>query len=340
LSDAVLHEPSEKSPENGLWARASWLLCLVPLVAIIELVLHVKQTSDVVPEQDWAQARDAVKAEIQPEDLVVFAPFWSDPLGRRTFGDGIASMKREGRSDDDRWKRAFEVSIRGAHDEEIATHWKKIKEEKKGAVTITLYENPHYTRVIDDIVELVSPDHLTVSTISAGGGEQSCTFQRGTTAGGSTVVPQGLLTPADKFVCAGGHVGVAVLHALDHHPHLCIFATPIQSSTLRLRFSNVTFGPSLVGHSGLQWVVERTPAPDKISIGFFSSFAGADPQAPKTESLIGTHFHKVGVGWVGFELPTSDLDGKKGDLIADIGSSNQRQFCFEATTRRAPEAGH
>ena len=48
----------------------------------------MKQTThDVVPESDWAAARDVVKAELQPDDLVVFAPFWADPLGRRSFGD-------------------------------------------------------------------------------------------------------------------------------------------------------------------------------------------------------------------------------------------------------------
>lgn len=297
----------------------------MPLVAVVELALHVKQTtSDVVPDADWTAARDVVKADLQPDDLVVFAPFWADPLGRRSFGDSIATMKREGRSDERRFARAYEVSIRDAHDAGLAG-WKQVKQQKTGAVTVTLYQNPDFTKVIDDTVDLVTPERLTVSKID-GAGEQPCTFQHGATAGGSTVVPQGLLTPADKFVCQGGHVGVAVLHALDHHPHLCIYATPMQGSTLRLRFSNVTFGASLHGHSGIQWLVERTPAPEKVSVTF-SAF----------DRLIGTHFHKVGVGWVGFELPTNDIDGKKGDLTVDLGASSQRQFCFEATTRM--EAG-
>ena len=155
------------------------------------------------------------------------------------------------------------------------------------------------------------------------GVEQPCAFQRGSSQGGSTVVPQGLLVPADKFVCQGGHVGVAVLHGLDHHPHVCLYATPMQGASLRMKFSNVTFGSSLHGHSGIQWLVERTPAPEKVAVTF-SAF----------DRLIGTHFHKVGVGWVGFELPTAELDGKKGDLVAEIAPSSQRQFCFEATTRR------
>jgi len=308
------------------WSRlaiAGLLLCAVPLVSVVELVLHVKQTtSDVVPESDWALARDTVKAELQPNDLVVFRPFWSDPLGRRTFGPEIATMKREGRSDLRRFARAFEVSIRGAHDEELAS-WKKVKETKHGAVTVTLLENPSYTPVIDDLLDLVGPERLSVSRVDSSGVEQPCSFQRGASQGGSTVVPQGLLVPADRFVCQGGHVGVSVLHGLDHHPHVCLYATPMQGATLRMKFSNVTFGPSLHGHSGLQWLVERTPTAEKVAVTFSA-----------LDRPIGTHFHKVGVGWVGFELPTPELDGKKADLVAEIAPASQKQFCFEATTRR------
>lgn len=233
-------------------------------------------------------------------------------------------MKREGRSDERRFARAIEVSIRAAHAEELSG-WRRVKEQKAGAVTVALLENPAYTPVIDDLVDLVSPDRLSVARVDDEDHEQACTFQRGASAGGSTAVPQGLLTPADKFVCpGGGHAGVAVLHALDHHPHVCIYATPQKGATLRLRFSNVAFGSSLFGHSGLQWVVERTPAPEKLSVSF--SALG---------HRIGTHFHKVGAGWTGFELPTPELDGKKGELVVEIAPSGQRQFCFEATTRHA-----
>jgi hypothetical protein len=296
----------------------------VPLVALVELALHVKQTSsDIVPESDWTAARDVVKAELHADDLVVFAPFWADPLGRRSFAD-LATLKREGRSDVRRFARAFEVSIRGAHDPELAD-WKRVEEKHAGAITITLLENPSLTKVIDDALDFVTPDRLTVSRVD-GDHESPCTYQHASSAGGSTVVPQGLLTPADRFVCpGGGHVGVAVLHGLDHHPHVCIYATPLATSTLRLKLANVSFGTSLFGHAGIQWMVERNPSPERVEVAF-SAFGRP----------IGTGFHKVGVGWRGFELPTPELDGKRGDLVADVSPSGQKQFCFEVTTRRGP----
>jgi hypothetical protein len=312
---------AEESRAKKVLARAGVLLCLVPIVPVVELLLHAHQTSSVVPDEDWTAARDLVKAQIQPDDLVVFAPFWADPLGRRAFGDAIASREREARSDERRFRRAFEVSIRGAHEPALAD-WKTVEEKRAGDVTIRLLENPSYTPVFDDVLERL--ERLTVTRIDASG-EQPCTFQRGSTAGGSTVVPQGLLTPAEKLVCSGGHVGIAVLHALDHRPHVCLYATPISGATLHLRFSNVRFGSSLFGHSGIQWVAERTPTPEKVPMTFYGD-----------GHLLGTHAHKVGSGWTGFELPTPELEGKTGELAVEIGSSSQRQFCFEATTRGAP----
>jgi hypothetical protein len=230
-------------------------------------------------------------------------------------------MKREGRSDVGRFARAYEVSIRGAHDDALAG-WKKVSEKQTGQVTVTLLENPAPTKVIDDLLDFV-PERVAVSRLDASG-ESPCVFQHGASQGGSTVVPQGLLVPGDKFVCSGGHAGIAVLHGMDHHAHLCLYASPLNGAKLRLRFKDVTFGPTLLGHSGVQWMAERNPTPERIAVTFHAF-----------DHLLGTHAHKVGAGWTAFELPTPELDGKKGELVADVQPSSQRQFCFEATTRQA-----
>lgn len=293
----------------------------VPLIGVVELVLHVRQTSSVVPDSDWIEARRIVAAELAPDDLVTFAPSWTDPLGRRFFGPDIATPKRAARSDERRFRRAFEVSIRGAHDATLAG-WKKVSEKRAGAVTITVLENPSYTKVVEDLVDLVRPDRLSVQR--ADGAE--CPYSRGSSAGGSTVVPQGMLVPAEKFVCQGGHVGVAVMHDLEHRGRLCISASP----GVRMRFKDVTFSDAIFGHSGVQWVAERAP----------------DPQKPeRTELTLTTgegrplvvHTHRLGVGWVGFEIPTEEYAGKKMDLVAEVSGSQQRYFCFEASTREVPK---
>lgn len=296
------------------------LLAAVPLVGALELVLHVKQTTvDVVPDKDWAAARDAVAKDLKPDDLVTFAPFWSDPLGRRTFGDEIMTPKRAARSDEARFVRAWEVSIRGFHDPTLE-RWKKVSERKYGSVTVTLLENPAPEKVVSDLLDFVHPDRMSVTRVD-GSGESQCAFQRGATSGGSTVVPQGLLVPADKFVCSGGHVGVTVLHDLTHHARLCLNANA-GPGTLRLKFTGVTFSESIVGHSGIQWMGERGPSRNVATITFLAD-----------NRPIGTHLHRHGAGWVNFELPTSELAGKRGDLVAEVAGQVDRFYCFEASTR-------
>ncbi len=300
------------------------MLAAVPLVGIVELGLHVKQTtSDIVADEDWLAARDAVKAQLEPHDLVIFAPFWADPIGRRWFGDELAGIKREARPDETRFRRAFEVGIRGAHRPELEG-WKKVEERTTGKITVGVYENPSFGVVHTDLVDLVAPDRLTVSRLDGtGGAEVPCPWQHGAGQPGGLGVPQGPAIPGDKFVCGGGAtVGVAVLHALDHHPHLCIFATPMGAGVLRMRFAGVTFGASLHGHSGVQWVNERTPSAERIMVAF-SAF----------DRPIGQNIHRVGAGWTGFEFPTAELVNKKGDLVAEVSGAGPHAYCFEADTR-------
>jgi hypothetical protein len=298
-------------------------MCAVPLVGVVELVLHVKQTtSDQVPDGDWLAARDAVKAEAKPEDLVIFAPFWVDPIGRRWFGDELAGLKREARPDETRFPRAFEVGIRGDHRPELEG-WKKVSERQVGKVTIGLYENPAPVKLHTDLLDLVGPERMTVSR-SEGQNESPCPWQHGVGQPGGLGVPQGVALPGDRFVCSGGgYVGLAVLHALDHHPHLCLFASPQGGGSLKIKFSNVRFGTALHGHSGVQWVTERVPSLDRASVTF-SAF----------DRPIGQNVHKIGAGWTGFEFPTPELAGKQGDLIAEVTNpSAPRAYCFEADTR-------
>jgi hypothetical protein len=158
-----------------------------------------------------------------------------------------------------------------------------------------------------------------------GNTETPCAFQHGVGQPGGLGVPQGLAVPANKFVCTGGgFVGVAVLHALDHHPHVCFSISPKgTTSTTQITFSDVTFGNALHGHAGVQWVTERTPSDERIQITFSA-----------LDHILGQNSHKVGSGWTGFEFPTPELVGKHANLVARIVHTGQaRGYCFEADTR-------
>ncbi len=303
-------------------ALKRWAFTLVPLVGLVELALHWKQTRDVVPDADWLAAREGVKAELHDRDLVVFAPEWSDPLGRLFFGADIMTLGRAARPDATRFERAFEVSMRGAHSAELS-RWKKVAERRYGALTVTTLENPSFVPLKDDLVAQIGAKVVRVSRVDAAG-ETPCPWQHGVTQSGSTYVPQGPAVPGDKFVCQGSYVGVGVLHDLDHRPRQCIFAGTIPGATLRIRFADVAYGAVLHGHDGVQWVTDRTKAGDSVHISF---------KAMGQE--IGHHTHKPGTGWVGFELPMRELSGQHGELVVEVSArgQGQKQFCFEADTR-------
>jgi hypothetical protein len=298
-----------------------WAFVVVPAVGVLELVAHSWQTSaGVTPESDWRAAREVVKGKIKSDDLVIFAPSWADPVGRETFGDEIATLEREAFPDVTRFARAFEVSIRGKHRDELAG-WREVSRDRVGGITITTFENPAPVKILDDLVLHVVPQGMT-ATRADGARETDCNFtQGGGQAGG---LGSGMAIPSARFNCqGGGFVGVSVLEPFDYQARKCIFAQPLGgAAVLRIRFANVAFGKALHGHHGLYSEHERGGSP--VALVWKAE-----------DKTLGRVVHNDGDGWKGFELDTRDLEGKRGELIAEISAANpaRRQYCFEADTR-------
>jgi hypothetical protein len=299
----------------------AWVLALVPLAGLVELAVHLKQANGAVPDADWLAARDAVTAIARPEDLVVFAPHWVDPIGRRWFGDSVATLAREARPDETRFPRAIEVSIRGKHTPELAG-WQKTDERQIGKVTIATLVNPSPAKVIDDLLAHDGAG-MRVSRLD-GPRETDCPYGRvGPQTGGLGFGPA---IPGARFMCSGGSfVGITVLPAIDYSARRCFYAPPPGGpSALRLRFEDVRFGTALHGHHGIYVEAER----NREGVPVSTTFRVGD-------RVLGTVTHHDGDGWKGFELPTSDLAGTTGELVADVtaANGNRRMYCFEADTR-------
>ncbi len=314
------NEPPRRDLRSwGAWKR--YAFALVPTLAFLELAAHVAQATRHVADADWILARDAVQAELQPDDLVTFAPGWVDPIGRSVFKD-VATLEREARPDDTRFARAIEVSIRDAHLAELAA-WKVTGRKRVGAITLTTYENPSFAKVLDDLVTHLAPGRAELTHVDARG-ETSCPFTRTRSQSGN--IGYGPAIPGDRFLCPdGGFAGVSVVQALDYLPHRCIFAPPPGSGgALRLRFTEVAFGKTLHGHHAISWAQERYHDGAQVTLTFRSG-----------EHLLGKLVHSDGDGWKSFELDTSELEGTRGDLIAEVSSPNPRDrlYCFEADTR-------
>src|SRR5205814_7569859 len=91
----------------------------------------------------------AVRAGFREGDLIVFAPAWIDPLGRRELGD-LMPLSMVGRPDAARYARIWELSIRGARAPEAAGL--PVEERARhGLITVSRYRQPALT-VLADLV--------------------------------------------------------------------------------------------------------------------------------------------------------------------------------------------
>jgi len=309
--------------ENTREKVAKWAFVLVPLAALVELAAHATQVQSAATDADWAAARAAAQPLIHPDDLVVFAPRWTDPIGRASFGDALTGVAREASADETRFPRAIEVSTRGAHAPELAS-WRKADEKRAGPFTITTLENPSYARTLDDLVAHLGEGRAQAALIDGSGGVTPCPWSDGGGAqsGGLGFGPA---VPNAKFGCRAVFAGVTVLTDLEYRSRRCIFAPPPGGpAALRITFKDVAFGQVLHGHHGLYVEAERGKEGTPVYLAFSAR-----------EKRIAKIAHVDGDGWKGFELPTGDLAGQTADLVAEItsGSNNRRLYCFEAITR-------
>lgn len=298
-----------------------YVFLAIPAIGLLELAAHIVQVTTRIPAEDWAAARDGVKAGVRPNDLVVFSPAWLDPLGREYFRDNLATIGREARPDDTRFARAFEVSIRGEHLAEFEG-WKVEATQHFGAITVNILDNPSPATVIDDLVDHAAPDKAQVALVE-GGNETGCPWTRGSPQTGQIGFGPGI--PADRFVCPrSSFVATSVVPANDFRPHRCLYAPPVGgSSVLRIRFVDVEFGRTLHGHQAISWAAARYNSPPVTLVWK----AQGRTLARLTE--------QDADGWKPFEIDTGDLAGQKGELVAEVSapSGSNRQYCFEADTR-------
>jgi hypothetical protein len=310
------------------WQR--WAFAAVPAVGLLELGAHVVQTHGAVPDSDWRSARDFLGANVKPDDLVSVAPYWADPIGREELGPEIATLEREARPDESRFPRAFEVSIRGAHDASL-DGWRQTDERRFGGVTVRTLDNPDPVHVLDDLVSMVGAQRMQVSRVD-GDKVIDCPFTHAAAAGGG--LGSGPALPADRFVCPGaGFVAASVAADLDYRPRRCIYTMPPGGrQVMRIRFVGVRLGRALHGHHGLYVEAERNKSGAPITITFRVG-----------DKAVGSVVHHDGEGWKPFEFDTSELataattdaPGGRVDLVAEIGANSpeRRMYCFEADTR-------
>ncbi len=117
------------------------------LVAVWEIQTIAHAGNDTGTDSEWSSAARMIESKWKVGDLIVFAPRWTDPLGRRELGH-LLTIDDAARPDGDRYAIIWELSIRGAQAPE--TRGRKLEwSGHSGAVSIKKWVAPPAIVVTD-----------------------------------------------------------------------------------------------------------------------------------------------------------------------------------------------
>lgn len=126
----------------ALSSRPSPIACVPALllvaIACWEMCAAGRDARSAPGDEAWRAAAAVVRAGHRVGDLIVFAPDWIDPIGRRELGD-LIPLAMAGRMDAARYGRIWELAIRGAQAPETAG-LTAVASEDHGGVVVRRYE--------------------------------------------------------------------------------------------------------------------------------------------------------------------------------------------------------
>ncbi len=304
------------------------LCALLPLVAVGELVAAEVQKRKVPTDQDWRAAAAAASAARKPGDMILVAPRWAEPLGRKALGEvgkDLVDLRMAGRSDLDTVPRVLELSIRGKDDPQTKG-FRLVDEQRFGHVTLRTLENPQPEKLVRDLVAEVGPAAKAMR-IAADGATEACRWEEA-----STRMPglfQGPPIPPKRFLCppydpSWSWVGETVITDLEYVPRRCIMLHPSDKHT-GIELPSGPIGTKVVAYVGLHVFAERekTKAPVHARI----SIDGVEVAHAR---------HVDGDGWLRFEGSTQSFAGQQKPVRVETwaeGSSQLRVACVAAELR-------
>ena len=110
-------------------------------IAIWEILATRCDATSVPDDAAWERASAVVRAHYQPGDLIVFEPKWIDPVGRYHLGD-LIPIDMAARMDDAHYARTWELSIRDAHDPELAKYRPELDQTVDGIEIKLVHRQP------------------------------------------------------------------------------------------------------------------------------------------------------------------------------------------------------
>jgi hypothetical protein len=243
----------------------------VATLALVETTLALTAQARVARADEWEAAAVAVRALFRPGDLIVFAPAWVDQIGRAHLGD-LMPPEMVGRADDDRYRRVFEVSVRGAA---AGVGGRVVSDERHGRVRVRLFEAPHPAEVLTDFT--ARAEEARVTQRAGGAADESPCYSDGPAA----------------YRCAQTRVERRTLE-VDYRPRRGLLVPVDGARTTAVTFDGAALGTTLVGYTGLSDYFSRKNADGPVTFRVLVDGA---------EALRVTHGNAD--GWRRFALPTS-----------------------------------
>jgi hypothetical protein len=304
-SGAPRRETRERQRQRPRASRRLALLLLGAVLALCawEVGATLRQHLGAPTDADFRAAAEKLRPQHRPDEPILFAPHWMDPLGRRFFGE-LVPFELLLLSDVDRYPRVWLVSVRG-HRHPWLGDLRPKKSFEVGPVRVELYEKPA-DEVLYDFTR--SWDRARVERV----GDQVVSCPR-----------QG-----DRFACdprAGWNSVKSQLAEVGHRPYRCIYAHPVEGQLMRIHFPAVPLGKRIVGYTGIDDFEnrKRSEAPVMLTVR-----VGGRPA--------GTIAHQSQWPWRRFEIDTSPEDGQRAEVVFEVGAEKAyaRSFCFAAEARR------
>jgi hypothetical protein len=135
---------------------------LLVLVSLWEAVAAHRDATSAPTEDAWNRAAQVVRVAHRPDDLIVFAPGWADPIGRLHLGD-LIPLEMAGRMDAARYPRIWELSIRGARAPETAGLSPVVEIEVDG-ITVRRFDRTPAV-VVSDALAVAHPGQVVLAEV-------------------------------------------------------------------------------------------------------------------------------------------------------------------------------
>jgi hypothetical protein len=296
---------------------ASWAWVLFAALAAFELLADPVIRAAIPREEAWQQASAFVRERFEPNDRIVAAPSWLDPIVRSELGD-LIDLRIAALSDPAGVGRVWELGARGATTFEAAPALQR----DFGGVRVRMWpvESP---TINYDFVARIREAEVEIDTAA---GPLACAWTRGRAAPGG--LERGPMTPAERFVCDRGRpwlwVGPTILADLDLQPRRCIWQHPAGPDAVRTTFTNVPLGERLVVRGGIDYQVARLRAHAPVVLRVWID-----------DEIAAELIHHDGDGWSGLDVDTTARRGSYASVGFETTTADPyaRLFCFAASTQ-------